>query len=84
MIRDVPKGDGINWENDVRRVFLRDNIHKNFYYYSLIDGKIRRLGIFVKTIFYTKNHMKNRWYYQFTNNKNIFNVNFDEILYYIY
>ena len=84
MIRDVPKGDCNNWVNDVRRIFLRDNKKNNYYYYSLIDGNIQRLGLYIKLVFYVKQDMKNKWYYQFENNKNIINLNFDENLFYIY
>jgi hypothetical protein len=84
MIRDVPNGDGKNWENDVRRIFLRDNKKNNYYYYCLLDENIQRLGLFVKMVFYVKPDLKNKWYYQFENNNNIINVNSDEILYYIY
>jgi hypothetical protein len=84
MIRDVPKGDDKSWENDIRRIFLRDNKKKNYYYYRLIDGNIQRLGFFVKSIVYLQLDMKNKWCYQFENNKNIINVYFGDNLYYIY
>jgi hypothetical protein len=82
MISDVPKGDGKSWENDARRIFLRDNKQNNYYYYRLIAGHIQRLGFFISQVFITQD--KKKYYYRFEDKHTISMVNFDDNLYYIY